>query len=236
MNVLPGKFSVTGATAKFLIIYAYNVNDFQIFGGPTWINSDKYDINAKEDDSVGPNLRKLPWMQEREKVGLMVQSLLADRFKLQVSHMTKRLPVYTLVVARNGSKLTPSAVAPSGSPPKRGYGLRIGRGQLTATGMSLGDLADTLARQPELSGRKVVDRTGLAGAYDITLKYTPDQNLGAKVVEPEVGNLAAKSQTPDSSGPSIFTALQEQLGLKLESTKGPVDVIVIDHIERPSEN
>ena len=163
----------------------------------------------------------------------MIQSLLAERFKLKVSHETKDLPVYALLVAKNGSKLQeakPGETYPNGGHP--GFGT-IDAGQLkgegipisAARGMSLVFLlSDQLARP-------VLDQTGLNGKYDIELKWTPDQSPGAIALGPEGGNSAS-----DSSGPTIFTALQEQLGLKLAPTKGPVKIIVIDHIEKPSEN
>ena len=237
MNVLPGRFSAQGVTTKFLVAYAYNVRDYQVAGGPSWINSEEYDIDAKNEDAVGEKLRKLPWKQYREQYGWLVQSPLVDRFKLSVRHETRELPVYELVVAKNGPHLTPSPVPPPGPEPKRGPGMRISRGQLTATETSLGELADILSRQPELGDRNVLDQSGIEGKFDISLHWMPDQSPPAMPMGPAAGNPRPDSAPPpDTSGPSIFTALQEQLGLKLESTKGPVEVLVIDHVEKPSEN
>jgi uncharacterized protein (TIGR03435 family) len=172
----------------------------------------------------------------------MIQSLLADRFKLRVSHETKELPVYALVVAKNGPKCQeakPGDTYPNGikgfDGRAQGAGsFRAGNGHLTLQGYPISFLSLLLAERLD---RTVLDQTGLKGKYDIALKWTPDENLAATPSGPAGGNPGADAAAqPDSSGPSIFTAIQEQLGLKLESTKGPVEIIVIDHIERPSEN
>lgn len=173
----------------------------------------------------------------------MIQSLLADRFKLKVSHSTRELPVYALVVAKTGPKLhdaKPGDTYPNGikGPDGRPVGgagmMRMRPGQLIGQGFSIASLAGLLSQQ---LGRTVMDQTGLKGNYDFTLQWTSDQRPVAMPAGPVGVSSGADGVPPsDSSGPSIFTALQEQLGLKLESTKGPVDIIVIDHIERPSEN
>jgi uncharacterized protein (TIGR03435 family) len=239
----PGRYTVTGVTTKLLIEQAYGVKDFQISGGPSWISSDRYDVDAKVEDSVVVELEKLPPNQRGERQMLMVQSLLADRFKLKVSHTAKELPIYALVVAKNGTKLHeakagdtyPNGIKGPDGRPVGGTGMmRMGPGQLTGQGLPMASLAGLLSQQ---LGRTVMDQTGLKGNYDFTLQWTPDQRPVAMPVGP-VGGSSGPDGVPssDSSGASIFTALQEQLGLKLESTKGPVDIIVIDHIERPSEN
>jgi bla regulator protein BlaR1 len=237
----PGKFTTEGETVKDVISFAYGIrSDNQLSGGPSWVNSERFDIEAKEEDSVAENLQKLPIEERAKQIRLMVQALLADRFKLKVSHQTKELPVYALVVAKGGSKLTEAQVPPPSAEgtaaPKRGFrGIRMmGPGQLTGTNINIGVLADMLSRQREL-GRLVIDQTGLKGNYDWTLKWTPDQG-GPMFKGPDGGQPSPDAPPPDSSGPSIFTALEEQLGLKLESRKGPVETLVIDSIERPSEN
>jgi uncharacterized protein (TIGR03435 family) len=211
-----GRFIASNQTIKALIEFAYNIQAFQLSGGPNWINSEKYDIDAKAEDSIAEGLQKLSFEQWREQLGLMLQSLLADRFNLKVSHETRELPVYALVIAKNGPTLQVSKPDGTLSNPTKGSDNRGQPGMSTSriTDGSMADLARGLSHQ---LGRIVLDQTGLKGKYDFTLQYSHDEN-------------------PDSSGPSIFSALQEQLGLKLESTKGPVDVLVIDHIERPSEN
>lgn len=241
IQLRPGRFVATGATARFLIQFAYDAQDFQLSGGPSWINSNKYDIDAKVEDSIAKELRTLTTFQQMDQIRLMLQSLLADRFKLQVSHDTKDVAVYALVVAKNGPKLTQSVVAPPAAaagnpegPPPNGPRIGItGNGQVTATGVPVSLLAEILSHQ---LGRQVVDHTELKGNYDFKLQWTPDENQpfsgpdGGPIPSP------ASAPPPDSSGPSLSTALQEQLGLRLESQKGPVTVFVIDHVEEPSPN
>ena len=237
----PGKVTVSGITLKQFIAIAYHVRDFQVSGGPSWINSDRYDIDAKAEDSVVEELRKLPPEEGAKQMGLMVQSLLADRFQLKVSHTLKDLPVYALVIAKNGPKLheaNPGDTYPNGIKGLDGVAhpgmMRMGRGQLTGQALPMGSLVMLLSQQ---LGRTILDQTGLKGKYDFELQWTPDQGQGAMLPGPPGGGPGADSPPPpDASGPSIFTAIQEQLGLKLESTKGPVDILVIDHIEKPSEN
>ena len=155
---------------------------------------------------------------------MMVKSLLADRFKLQMRHETREIPVFALVVAKCGSKLIPAtpkpvvAVDPGAPPPPYESPCRLDAGSISCHGMTVSDLASMLWTERETGSRKVLDKTGLEGKYDFTLKWTSEDASG------------------DSSGPTLFTAIQEQLGLRLESTKAPLEVPVIDHIERPSEN
>lgn len=236
-NILPSRFIVKGATTKILIAYAYNVRDFQESGGPSWMNTEKYDIDAKVDELAVAKLQKLSWEQYRQQYGLLVQSLLVDRFNLKVSHETKEPAVYALVIAKNGPKLTLSKGVPAWAGPKRGPWISTGRDQINAAGLSVRELADRLSGEPEIGDRIVLDQTGLTGKYDIALKWVPDQSPAGMVQGPDGGKPAAdNSPPPESSGPSFFTAIQEQLGLKLEATKGPVEIIVIDHLQRPSEN
>jgi uncharacterized protein (TIGR03435 family) len=238
---LPGRLSATGITVKFFISMAYGVKEFQVSGGSSWIDSQRYDIDAKEEDSQAEEEHKLPPEKIREHNHLMMQSLLADRFKLKVSHQTKELPVYALVVAKNGPKLPeakPGDTYPNGikGPDGVAHGgmMRMGAGQLTGQGLPMASLVMMLAQQ---LGRTVLDQTGLKGNYDINLQWTPDESQAAMFKGPEGGKPAMDNPSPpEPSGPSIFTAIQEQLGLKLDSTKGPVEIIVVDHVEQPSEN
>src|SRR5438552_2188031 len=237
----PGKFTTKGQTLKGIIKFAYDIkSDNQLSGGPSWVNSEKYDIEAKEEASVAAKLQKLPFEEQARQVRLMVQALLADRFNLKVSHQTKDLPVYALVVAKSGPKLIQTEVPPpasdGASAPKKGFrGIRMmGPGQLSATNINIDLLADLLSGQPEL-GRLVIDQTGLKGNYDWTLKWTPDQTAQMSKGADDA-HATADAPPPDSSGPSIFTALEEQLGLKLEAKKGPVETLVIESIEKASEN
>jgi bla regulator protein BlaR1 len=235
----PGRFVAEDVTVKFLVLYAYQVKESQIFGIPGWIESEHYNIDAKADRPPADAPRKLISDEQGAQLRLMVRSLLADRFKLTLHHETKDLPIYALVIAKNGPKLhestaTPEDSVPLGPPPPPGgpqprHSMRFGRGELTVNAQNLDMLAEMLSHQ---LGRLVVNKTGLNGNYDFTLKWTPDESQGQLPGGPP-GDAAPP---PDASGPSIFTAIQEQIGLRLESQKGPADTIVIDHVERPSEN
>lgn len=203
-----GRVVASGITLEILIQWAYDVRDFQLQGGPGWRGSARYDIATVAEGGTKPGDLKP-----------MMQALLTDRFKLSFHRDTKELPVYALVVGRTGPKLRASAS--DGGTPR----MNIGRGQVEALKWTMAKFAADLARQ---LGRPIIDRTGLAGDYDFKLQWTPDE----MVVEPG-GDRPVSAATP---GPSIFTALQEQLGLRLESTKGPVEILVIDYAEKPSEN
>jgi len=239
----PGRFNATGMTLKFLITMAYDVKEFQVSGGPGWVNSERYDIDAKEPDSIAQELDKLPREQWQPLADSMLQSLLAERFQLKLTRGTKDMPAYALVVAKNGPKLqeakpvdTPADAPnpPAGRP--HGPMIRMGRGEVSGQGIALSFLASVLSQQ---LGRTVLDQTGLKGNYDLTLKWTPEQSEGMMLGGPggPGGGPPPDGAPPgEASGPSIFTALQEQLGLKLEPTKAPAEVLTIDHVERPSEN
>ncbi len=242
-------------TLKLLMEQAYDVRDFQISGAPGWFDSEHYDVDAKPEDSGNANQdpRKMTEGQRQamqDRLRQMIQSLLADRCKLAFHRESKDLPVYILTVAKNGPKLQPAkkdetsaamtpppdAARPSGdkSVPYKGRMMRMGRGQINAQEVPLQFLADSLSRQ---LGRTVIDKTGLTGTYDFTLTWTPDESQGQMFKgAPEGKETGDSAPPPDASGPTIFTAIQEQLGLKLESQKGPVEILVIDHVERPGEN
>jgi uncharacterized protein (TIGR03435 family) len=241
-----GRYTMIGLTTKLLIERAYGLRDDQVSGGPNWISWDRYDVNAKVDDSVAAELQKLPPNQREEQLRAMLQALLADRFKLKVSQTTKDLPSYALVIAKNGPKLQeakPGDTYPNGI--KGLDGRPQGRGgasmftgwitsRITGQGISVAFLAMSLSQQLH---RTVTDQTGLNGIYDIKLEWANNEMPAAIPARPEGATSGADAlPSPESSGPSLFTALEEQLGLKLESKKGPVEVLVIDHVERPSEN
>jgi uncharacterized protein (TIGR03435 family) len=233
------KFMTRGQTLKAMIKFAYNLNfgtDQQISGGPSWVGSAKFDVQAKEDAETAAALQKLPGEQRMATIRPMLQALLVERFKLKVHHETKELPIYEMTVVKSGLKMTPSVDAPvavDGSKPaapKGWHGLQVqGRGKMEGRGAGTEMLSNVLGMQPEIGGRMVVDKTGLTGRYDFMLKWTPDEGLGS-------ASTAYAGAPTDTSGPSLFTALQEELGLKLEGTKGSVDTIVIDSVEMPSEN
>ena len=240
-----GRFVTTGVSLKTLIGFAYGVRDFQILGGPDWLDDDRWDIEARAEEGsipvVGPTDPSIP-----EPVALRLQSLISDRFRLNIHHDTKEFAVYELRIVKGGPKLKlsedQSAIQPPepGSPPppfpQRGEpmprgSMRMGRGELEATGVSLLGLIRGLSAQ---LGQTIIDKTGLKGLYDFKLQWIPDMNQG---VGP-FGRTGPESPPPasDPAGPSIFTAIQEQLGLKLESSKGPIEVLVIDSVSKPSEN
>ena len=210
-----------------LVSEGFHVFDDQVVGEPAWAKTDLWDIDAKVAPDDVAALEKLSFDQRR----VMFLQIAMERFGLKVHHETRELPVYALVVAKGGVKMTPSKPFPN--PPaiaKGGPGkLTMGRGKLEAEGTTMGFVASVLSGPV---GRKVVDQTGLTGAYDFTLTWTPDAGMPTG----SGGPAGAAAPAPDESAPSIFTAVQEQLGLKLEATRGPVDVIVVDHIEKPAEN
>jgi uncharacterized protein (TIGR03435 family) len=213
-----------GVTTETLIAMAYNIPTLakgRIVGGPDWLNVGAYDIQAKIPDAEFAAMQKMRPEQSRERRQLMEQSLLADRFKLKAHFETREMPVYALVLAKSGSKLTPAKedetenIAVSGDAQES---------EMNATAAKSDNLMRLLQIQPDVGDRLLVNQTGLTGAYNFTLKWTREQPGGS---DPGSSNADA---------PSFFTALQEQLGLRLVPTKAQVEVIVIDHIERPSEN
>jgi uncharacterized protein (TIGR03435 family) len=229
-HLFEGRWSSTGSIFSAIQL-AYgedgiSLSASEISGGPDWIKSEVYDFEAKVDDSVVQGeWKKLTFDQKYDQLRLMMRSLLADRFKLKVRRETKELPVYALVVDKNGPKLTED----NSHLELAGY-QALGRGKLEATSAKLNIFAFLLSRQPELGGRRVLDRTGLKANYSFKFQWTPE-NLAAAAVQS-----SESAPPPDLSGTSLFSALREQLGLKLESTKAPVDTFVIEHIERPSGN
>jgi bla regulator protein blaR1 len=236
----PGRFTATNVTTKFLIQFAYNIKNYQASGGPSWINSERYDIDAKVEDASAVDAKKLTFQQQEDCIRLMVQSLLSDRFKLTLGHETKELPVYVLLVAKNGPKLEeskPGDTYPNGIKGPDGEGgagtLWMGEGKLAGQGVRIAQPAHLLSEQLD---RTVLDRTGLTGTYDFKLQWTPDESQPFRGIDGNPVLVPQDVHPPDSSGPSIFTAIQEQLGLKLESQKGPAKILVVDHVEKPSEN
>jgi uncharacterized protein (TIGR03435 family) len=231
-----GRFVAKNVTLKSLVAMAYDVRDFQLSGGPAWTGAARYDINAKPDAvSEADDPHKITTDEQRERFQerqrMRIQALLADRFQLKIGHSTKELPIYVLKVAKNGPKLQ-EWKEDGGSPFQ---GARIGRpGHLTGRKVSMKFLTQLLAGNV---GRPVVDQTGLTADYDFNLEWTPDQNqLGGFGGPGGPGPDGLRPPPADPNGPSIFTAVEEQLGLKLESQKGPVEMLTIDAVEKPSEN
>jgi len=219
-------------SVRQLVQEAYGVfEEDRIVGlDANWLSSQKYDIDAKVDESDLETFQSLDYDHRR----LMQQALLTDRFKLAVHLENKERPIYVLILAKNGPKLQESKTYPRGPGTIKGMGglQRRGDPHLTVEGGTMPYLAKHLSLT---LGRTVVDKTGLTGRYDYKLDWTPDMDLAATGPMPGYPQRAAV-QAPDPSGPSIFTAIQEQLGLKLESQKGPVEILVVDRVEQPSEN
>lgn len=205
----PVQATWTNMTLAGVIQSVYRLQSDQFVGGPNWISSDRRDIIAKTDRPA-----------TREEQNKMLQRLLVDRFKLKVHWETRQRPQYKLVIAKGGPKLH---AVQDGDSNARAAGIRISKGLMDAHGIGTDEFAGLL--RGEL-GRPVVDGTGLTGQYDFKLQWVPDES------QPNSGGEVAP---PDATGPSIFAAIRE-LGLKLEAIKGPVEVLVVDSVEKPSEN
>jgi uncharacterized protein (TIGR03435 family) len=203
-------------TLSDLIVFAYGIHAKQIVGGPSWMASDKYDVTGQPEGQGMPNERQLR---------AMLQKLIEERFQLRTHRESRELPAYVLVVASGGPKLTRNDSNPDGLP---GLFFR-GLGVLPATNATMGDLAGVM--QLAVLDRPVVDKTGLQGRFDFTLTWTPDETQFASM-----GVRVPPASTDPNAPPVLFTAIQEQLGLKLESQRAPVDVLVVDKVERPTEN
>jgi bla regulator protein blaR1 len=233
----PDGISVTGFPLHMLLREALGVSDNQLVGEPHWVNSDRFDIEAKVAAEDAPKLQTLKPQQRLA----MFLPIFEERFGLKFHHETKELTQYVLVVAKDGPKLKEAKEGdtyPNGVKGPDGVAhaglMRMGRGEFTGQGVELAVLVRQLSFQ---FGSTVVDKTGLTGKYDFDLKWTPDEASGAMFKSPDSAQPGSESPAPPAtSGPSIFTALQEQLGLRLEAHKEPADVIVIDHIDQPSPN
>jgi uncharacterized protein (TIGR03435 family) len=206
----PGRFTVTGYSLISLIKSAYSVKEYQILDAPGWMRSERWNLEGELTQPV--SMFSYPQL---------LQPVLADRYHLKIRRETRTMPIYSLVVAKGGAKLKKSD-------PEAPGGVRYGN-------QIIGRKYDIRMLAPNLTGElnmPVVDNTGLTGIYDIDLKWAPDPS------RPDFGDVhnPADLPAPDPNRPEIFTAIKEQLGLELKAEKGPVDVIVIDHIERPTPN
>ena len=223
----PDGFSAWFISPQQIISIAYGVESFQLSGGPSWLPSERFDVEVKMDSATADALGKLNPEQRAHAQQQMLQALVAERFQLKVHRETKEGTIYTLVIAKGGSKLRE---AKPGVPGMGDMGSKFS-GDLTAQTVPIAQLAKILT---QMLGHPVLDKTELKGVYDFELRFTPDDRLQPPPGAPPDSRLPPPPA--DSNAPSLFDALQEQLGLKLESGKGPVDVIVIDHVERPSGN
>lgn len=219
------RFSSQGFTLKYLITYAYGIQDYELLGGPDWIGAIRYDVDAKTAGTV-------PDAQVR----LMLQSLLEDRFKLKIHREEREAPAYIMTVAKGGPKLQKPSSGATGmqsvfvAPTTISASAKISsspRASLTSTSVS--GLANGLTR---MLGRRVIDKTSIEGSYSIYLEWAPQG--GGQAVSGADSSVNAPVQEP--AGPSIFDAIQEQLGLKLEQGKANTVFIAIDGVEKPSEN
>lgn len=232
MSNQPNRLLVNNLTLRQLIGFAYRLRDGQLDGGPDWIAADQWDIEART--AEGANTA--------DTIPLRLQSLLEDRFQLKIHHETRDIPVYALTISKGGLKLTavdpppPSGPNPAPAPPSPPVGLRgelpkdfmprpgaimAGPGLVLASAVTMGEIANVLRGRV---GRPVLDKTNINGYFNLRLQFAVE--TGA--TSPDTANAPA--------GPSIFTAIQEQLGLKLEAEKAPLDVLVIDSVQRPSAN
>ncbi|MGB6688531.1 MAG: TIGR03435 family protein [Terracidiphilus sp.] len=244
VSIKPNKSGEIGTVVKFtddglvmrcvparnLLLDAFGINGARLIGAPGWAETDRYDVDAKVAPEDAPSFEHL---KGPERMSLLLP-VLEDRFRLRFHHETKELPVYALMIAKGGSKLkAKDDVAPRDS--GDGGRMTLRPGNLEAHDAKVELLLGVLTGQLH---RTIVDKTGLPGRYDFTLQWTPD--VAPLPLPTDVGSdaegTANENRTANDSAPGIFTALQEQLGLKLESEKDPIDVIVIDHIDRPSEN
>jgi len=215
-----GGINIDGASLKSLILYAYDLREFQLSGAMGWMNSERYTIRAKGVMSGPSNFSRMNDQQQKAMFTLVrkrLQALLEERFQLAAHRQAKELPVYGLVLAKGGSKLEPN-LSPDGST----RSMTTGRAMFKATRASMDAITQALAG---IVGRPVQDETGLTGYFDLKLEWTPDPAPGAGSERPA-----------ETVGPTLFTEIQEQLGLRLVARKGNVDVLVIDRAERPSEN
>jgi uncharacterized protein (TIGR03435 family) len=195
-----GRATGIDVTLKRCIIGSYHIGPGQVIGGPSWIDSDRFHIEAKKVDEPA---------DDEEKIDAMMRTLLAERFHLAVHRETRTLPALVLEVAKGGPKLEKAEGGDAVTD--------AGHGRLTLKNTTLDGLAERLAR---ITGRPALNRTGIQGVFNMQLTYTP---------EPENPNLPGNP-------PSLFTAIREQLGLRVEAKKTPVEVLVVDHAEKPDEN
>jgi uncharacterized protein (TIGR03435 family) len=222
-SIVPGAqggLRMENVTALDLLVYAYQLRDDQIAGAPRWASSDRFDINftpEKPEASPRPDLPVKALQASMNRNQQRSQAVLQNRFGLVLRKEIHQMPTYALILARKGPKLSPSADR------SRGVSVQDNGGQITAIGATIQMLADRLS---VLLHRQVIDDTGLDGPYDFKLKWTPDSPV----------QFSSDGASSAAVGPSLVTALNEQLGLRLESRRGPVAVYVIERIEKPGEN
>ena len=221
ISITPGgRFVATNAGLNMLLQTAYDLRPGQLAGAPKWMETERYDIEAKMGEQLPPNAGP-------DAIRPYIRSLLEQRFQLKSHRETKEMTVYLLTPVKSGPKLKES------DPAAQGPRIRMGRGQITATKVNMDQLARELSRQ---LGVPVTNQTGLTGQYDLELTFTPEGPAGGGGGAHGGGVGGEGPAAPGGEGPSVFTAIQEQLGLKLDSKKAPMEMFVIDKIEKPEEN
>ena len=215
-NTEHGTLTATNVTLRSLILLAYNLSDYELIGGPEWVGTATFDIQAKSD--ADPNAKPNPR-------GL-IQALVEDRFQLRTHRETRELPVFLLTVTKGGPKIQRAEGQPDPSNPSRGAG-SVSRTpvstEIKGTAVTIPQLIRLLSPHVE---RTIIDKTNLTGDFDFSLKFA----------RPMISALPTASDAGNSGLPDFFTAIQEQLGLKLESGKGPVEVLMIDSVDKPKPN
>jgi uncharacterized protein (TIGR03435 family) len=212
-----GSFHATSITLQQLVMSAYNVRDFQVSGGPGWVGTERYNVLAKPEEAEPPlpsTSSRATFESRAERERERLRNLLKDRFQLVIRWETRQLPVYALTIAKGGLKMKPAPAGPTV--------LQGSHGRLMGKAVTIDRVKRVLT---DVLGRPVVDEAGLTGSFDFKLEWTPEASPSAD-----------PSQVLPPAGESIFAAIQEQLGLKVESKKGPVETIVIEKAEKPSEN
>jgi bla regulator protein blaR1 len=225
-----GGLKLTNIPLRAMITFAYDVRDFQVSGGQGWVGNERFDVLARPDRAAvdGPDdFAKMNDDQRktmRNQIAERLRALLADRFQLVVHKEIKEQPIYALVLAKNGPKLQETKETGTQQ------NMMTNRGRSQGHAIPVEMVAQMLSG---ITGRPVVNKTGLTAKYDFVLEWTPD--IGPDARAQGFGD-GINTPAPAPGGPTIFTALQEQLGLRLDSQKGPVENIVIDRVEKPSEN
>jgi uncharacterized protein (TIGR03435 family) len=227
MNFTPDGIRVTNVPIEFILRDAFGINGDQLINTPGWAKSVAYDIEAKVAPDDVPALKNL----NREQRDAMMLNILADRFKLAYHRETRTLPEYALVTSKSGSKLQEFKPTTDENGKPRGNRMMMSGSSLTADGIDMASFTRMLANR---IGRPIVDKTGLTAKYSFKLEWANEPHDGEGPGGPPHDAGPGVSSASADTGPSIFTALQEQLGLKLDSEKGPVEVIVIDHLEQPA--
>ena len=233
-----GTFDAKGITMKRLACLAYGIQDFQMDGGPSWFSSEKFAVEAKTDSQVGDELSKLSDGERMLVARQMVQAVLADRLKLNLRQDSKEMGILGIVVDKNGPKLHEARTGdtyPNGLKERDGQGhagmMRFSGGHLTGQGVKLDNLASFLSEQ---LNQIVQNKTGLVGNYDFTLEWSPEADRPGG--PQKAGGEAPSSPSDENAGTSIFTAIKEQLGLRLERQKSAIPVYVVENVEKPTEN